>query len=66
MLSLPDNEVAELGKKTGKPTEVVTMGKTKLLTLPLEAGMAAGEMPGKLYDAKEKRWTSTVAVSRYQ
>jgi hypothetical protein len=66
MLPTTDLEAVRLRKETGKTPIVITTGKRTLIALQLEPGIAAGELQQTFYDAGHKRWTSTIALTRFQ
>jgi len=66
LVSVTEEEQAAIKQKTGTDPVVVKIGKRTLVALPLEAKALAGTLDKKHYDADQKRWTSTIAISRYK
>lgn len=60
-------EVTELQQKTGKsPAVLLFPGNRQFVPLHLADGLAAGELEEALFDAKQARWTATIALMRYR
>lgn len=66
MVPFTDLEAMKLQKETGKSPVVIKVGKRTLVALQLEADVAAGQILPTFYDAEHKRWTSTIALTRFQ
>lgn len=66
MISVTDEEAANLKKKTGKDVTVIEMGKNKVTALQLEKDVTAGTLTDKYYDPKGKSWTSTIAFRKFE
>jgi len=66
LVSVTEAELAALKTKTGADPEKIAVGKFMLAVLPLEDKAAAGTVDKRYYDPEKKRWTSTIALSRYK
>ena len=66
MVSVSDEEAAAWTKTLKDKPQVISMGKRKLLPLPLEAKAGIGTIDSKLYDPKTGGWTSTAGLMRFK
>jgi len=66
MLTTTDLEAGRIQKNTGKPVVTVTAGKHTLMALQLEPELAVGELQSTYYEAKRKRWSATISLTRFQ
>jgi len=64
LVTLSDEEVAEVKTSTGHAPAVVRVGPRKMVPMQLEAGKPVGEIEKRLYDPEKGRWTGSIAVMR--
>jgi len=64
LVTLSDEEVAQVKTSTGHAPAVVRVGPRKMVPLQLEAGKPIGEIEKRLYDPEKGRWTGSIAVMR--
>jgi len=66
MLKVTDEEAAALGSVAGKPATVIRTGKSLFVPLELEEGSEIGQIAATRYDAANKRWIGTIALSLFK
>ena len=66
LVTVTEEEVAELREKTGEDPTVISFGKRTTIPLQLEEEKKPGQIESKLYDTNKKTWKSTIAVRRYR
>jgi hypothetical protein len=66
LVSVTEQELAGIKQKNGAEPVGVKVGKRTFVVLPLEAKALVGSLDKKYFDAEQKRWTSTIAISRYK
>ncbi len=66
MVPVTEAEAEAVGKHVGKAATTVRFGKTRLLPLQLKDGTKTGQIDPALYDAAQKRWTGTIAVTKFK
>jgi hypothetical protein len=66
MVPVPETEAAEWAASLKRKPVVISMGKLKLIPLPLEGKAGIGSIEKTLYDPDAGGWTSTVALMRFK
>ena len=65
LLSLSADEVKALGAQLNATVTEVKVGPRMFVALPVEAGGIIGTVDAKYYQADNKEWMGTVAVSSF-
>ncbi len=66
VLRLDEAETRALSEAVGTTLSPIAVGAVQVIPLPLEANSALGKVGDALYNAKQGRWTSSVAITRVQ
>lgn len=66
LVSLSDEEVAELKADTGQTPSVVRVGPRQMVPVQLEAGSPVGKIEKRLYNPEKGRWSGSIAVMRFK
>ena len=65
-MAVTEDEVKQWAQELGRTPTVITMGRLKLMPLPLESDAAIGSIEARYHDPTAGGWTATVAVMRFK